>query len=87
MGDQQTKTAADVAQAYRDVFLYTPQGRMILLDLIRTSGLLTIAGLRDDNDLQHMSGSQDMVRRIMSIASVDEARLLQLATTGDIDDE
>ena len=83
---EQHKAAAEVAQAYRDVFLYTPQGRAILLDLIKVSGLLNIAGLRENSDLQHMVGSQDMVRRILSILAVDEEKLLQLAI-GESDDE
>ena len=72
------KAQAELAQAYKEIFLYTPQGKAILLDLIKASGILTISGKRDNADLQHMHGSQDMVRRILSILAIDEDKLLSL---------
>lgn len=68
-----------MAQAYKEIFLYSPQGKAILLDLIKVSGILTISGQRDSAELQHMHGSQDMVRRILSILAIDEDKLLKLA--------
>ena len=68
-----------MAQAYKEIFLYSPQGKAILLDLIKVSGILTITGQRDSAELQHMHGSQDMVRRILSILAIDEDKLLKLA--------
>ena len=68
-----------MAQAYKEIFLYSPQGKAILLDLIKVSGILTITGQRDSAELQHMHGSQDMVRRILSILAIDENKLLSLA--------
>lgn len=76
---QQHKAQAELAQAYKEIFLYTPQGKAILLDLIKVSGILTISGQRDSADLQHMHGSQDMVRRILSVLAIDEDKLLSLA--------
>ena len=76
---QQHKAQAELAQAYKEIFLYTPQGKAILLDLIKVSGILTISGQRDSADLQHMHGSQDMVRRSLSVLAIDEDKLLSLA--------
>lgn len=84
---QQHKAQAELAQAYKEIFLYTPQGKAILLDLIKVSGILTITGQRDSAELQHMHGSQDIVRRILSILAIDEDRLLSLAIGEDINAE
>ncbi len=76
-----------MAQAYKEIFLYTPQGKAILLDLIKVSGILTITGQRDSAELQHMHGSQDIVRRILSILAIDEDKLLSLSIGEDINAE
>jgi|TARA_Y100000310_G_scaffold146427_1_gene145748 hypothetical protein len=80
MVKDQAKVQAELMQAYRDVFLFTPQGQIILNDLMKASGLLSMTGLRPDNEVQHLEGSRDMVRRIISIISIDEEKLAQLAT-------
>ena len=82
---EQHKAQAELTQAYKEIFLYMPQGKMILLDLIKASGILTISGQRENSDLQHMHGSQDMVRRILSILAIDEEKLLSLTLGEDID--
>ena len=84
---EQHKAQAELAQAYKEIFLYTPQGKAILLDLIKASGLLTISGQRESRELQHLHGSQDMVRRILSILCIDEDKLLKLATGEDLHGE
>ena len=84
---EQHKAQADLAQAYKEIFLYTPQGKAILLDLIKVSGILTISGQRDSAELQHMHGSQDMVRMILSILAIDEDKLLSLTIGEDINAE
>ena len=84
---EQHKAQAELAQAYKEIFLYTPQGKAILLDLIKVSGILTITGQRDSAELQHMHGSQDMVRRILSILAIDEDKLLSLSIGEDINAE
>ena len=83
----QHKAQAEMAQAYKEIFLYTPQGKKILLDLIKVSGILNITGHRENNELQHMHGSQDMVRRILSILAIDEDKLLSLAIGEELDAE
>ncbi len=84
---EQHKAQAELAQAYKEIFLYSPQGKAILLDLIKASGLLTISGQRESRELQHLHGSQDMVRRILSILCIDEDKLLKLATGEDLHGE
>ncbi len=84
---EQHKAQAELAQAYKEIFLYTPQGKAILLDLIKVSGILTITGQRDSAELQHMHGSQDIVRRILSILAIDEDKLLSLSIGEDINAE
>ena len=85
MSKEQAKVQAEVMQAYRDIFLHTPQGRMILKDQLKASMLFVMTGNRDNNDLQHLEGSRDMVRRIINILALDEDQLLKLAT-GEPDD-
>jgi len=70
---------------YQTVF-GTPQGRAVLIDLVKTSQLFTVSGNRPDSELQHLEGSRDMVRRIVSLLSIDENKLLQLAMIGETDD-
>ena len=84
---EQHKAQAELAQAYKEIFLYSPQGKAILLDLIKVSGILTISGQRDSADLQHMHGSQDMVRRILSILAIDEDKLVSLSIGEEINVE
>ena len=84
---EQHKALAELAQAYKEIFLYTAQGKAFLLDLIKASGILTISGQRESSELQHMHGSQDMVRRILSILCIDEDKLLSLSIGEDINAE
>jgi|TARA_R110000823_G_C15932514_1_gene499626 glycerate kinase len=91
MSKEQSKVAGEIMQAYRDIFLYTPQGKVIFNDMIKASGLLLMSGYREDSELQHMEGAKDMIRRIISILSIDEEQLVAMATgtaieTGDDED-
>lgn len=83
MSQEQGKVQAEIMQAYRDVFLHTPQGEMILKDLMKVCGLLSITGIRPDGEIQHMEGARDMVRRILSILALDEDQLTMMAA-GDL---
>ena len=78
MTDEHIKAQKDSIQAYKDVF-NTPQGRVVLGDMIKASGLYSITGVRPDSELQHMEGSRDMVRRIIHMLSIDEDKLNQIA--------
>lgn len=68
-----------IVQAYQDIFLRTPQGQIVLKDLMKTSGLFVTAGLRENHELQHMNGTQDMVRRIIQVIGLSEEQVLAIA--------
>ncbi len=87
MAQEQAKVQAEIMQAYRDIFLHTPQGRLVLNDMLKASQLLAMTGIRRDNELQHLEGTRDMVRRIISILAIDEEQLLKLATGEEINAE
>jgi hypothetical protein len=76
---QQNKVQAEIMQAYRDVFLHTPQGQIIFKDMLKVSGLYQMSGIRDNAELQHMEGGRDMVRRIITILALDENQITKLA--------
>tara|TARA_R110000796_G_scaffold146426_3_gene263140 strand:+ start:1159 stop:1425 length:267 start_codon:yes stop_codon:yes gene_type:complete len=76
---QQNKVQAEIMQAYRDVFLHTPQGEIIFKDMLKVSGLYQMSGFRDNAELQHMEGGRDMVRRIITILALDENQITKLA--------
>jgi|GEM_PF-5638420 hypothetical protein len=72
MSKGQNKVQAEILQAYRDIFLQTPQGKIILKDMLKVSGLYSMTGVRENNELQHMEGGRDMVRRIITILALTE---------------
>lgn len=78
-GDQQV----DLVRAYQDVFMHNSQGRLILKDLMKTAGLFQITGVRENPDLQHLTGTQDMVRRIIQMLGVDDTAIMNFATSYD----
>lgn len=84
---QQNKVQAEIMQAYRDVFLHTPQGNIIFKDMLKVSGLYQITGHRDANEIIHMEGARDMIRRVITILALDEEQITQLAVGETIDAE
>ena len=84
---EQYKVQAEILQAYRDIFLHTPQGQIIFKDLMKVSGLYQTTGIRPDSELQHMEGGRDMVRRIIQILSLEEEQVTQIALGAFIDAE
>ena len=80
MADEQNKVQVEILNAYRDIFRHTPQGQIILNDLMKVSGLFITTGVRPDSELQHMEGARDMVRRIVQILSLTEDQMLGIAT-------
>jgi len=79
MSKEQHKVQAEIMQAYRDVFLHTPQGQVILKDMMKVCGLYAMTGVRPDAELQHMEGGRDMVRRIITILALDEEQITAIA--------
>ena len=49
MSKGQNKVQAEILQAYRDIFLQTPQGKIILKDMLKVSGLYSMTGVRENN--------------------------------------
>jgi len=85
MSKGQNKVQAEVVKAYRDIFLHTPQGKIVLKDLMKVAGLYVMTGFRKNHELQHMEGGRDMVRRIITILALTEEQVTML-TTGEITD-
>ena len=75
MAQEQNKVQSEILQAYRDIFLHTPQGQIILRDLMKVCGLYAMTGVRPDAELQHMEGGRAMVRRIITILALDEEQI------------
>ena len=85
MSKDQHKVQAEILKAYRDVFLHTPQGQVILNDMMKACGLYAMTGVRTDSELQHMEGGRDMVRRIITILALDEDQITKIAL-GEVSD-
>tara|TARA_R110000824_G_scaffold178037_4_gene357625 strand:- start:267 stop:530 length:264 start_codon:yes stop_codon:yes gene_type:complete len=85
MSLEQNKVQAEIMQAYREIFLHTPQGQIILKDLLKSSGLYAMTGVRSNEELQHMEGARDMVRRVITILALDEEQITQMII-GDVTD-
>jgi heme/copper-type cytochrome/quinol oxidase subunit 1 len=83
MSPKETDQQVDLVRAYQDVFMHNPQGRLILKDLMKTAGLFQITGVRENADLQHLTGTQDMVRRIIQMLGVDDTAIMNFATSYD----
>ena len=72
-------TQAQLVQSYRHLFLVVPEGRAVLLDMMKAGGLFRVTGVIPDSELQHLEGARDMVRRILGILSLDEQQIMKLA--------
>jgi flagellar biosynthesis/type III secretory pathway chaperone len=77
--DQLANNQKELLQAYKNIFLYSPDGQIILRDLMKTSGLFRSTGMVPNEELQHITGTQDMVRRIFNILSLDDEQILNIA--------
>tara|TARA_R100001530_G_scaffold95823_2_gene66673 strand:- start:1212 stop:1496 length:285 start_codon:yes stop_codon:yes gene_type:complete len=85
--EAQAKLQQHILQCYRNVFLHTPDGKVVFKDMMKTSGIFSIIGNTDNSELQHRTGAQDMVRRIIGILSLDEERILNMVLETDEGDE
>ena len=75
----QSEQQHQLAQAYKSIFIYSPEGQMIFADMLKASDLFTITGVRPNEELQHMEGARDMVRRIVQILGLSEEQLMAIA--------
>ena len=72
--------------ANRNIFLHLPEGQLVLRDMMKASGLFQITGVRTPEEVQHLEGSRDMVRRIVSFLGLDDEQVMKIGI-GVIDDE
>jgi len=63
-----------IAGAYRQAFA-TPEGRIVLKDMIRVVGLYRESGARDPGLLQYQEGARDVVRRLLKLTKLSEDEL------------
>ena len=85
----QAEQQKKVLSAYKNIFIHSPDGQIVLRDMMKTSGMFEVTGIRDNAELQHRTGTQDMVRRIFSILSLSDEQIYSIATvinTGENDD-
>lgn len=76
----------ELIDAYRNIFLHLPAGQLVLRDMMKASGLFQITGVRTPEEVQHLEGSRDMVRRIVSFLGLDDEQVMKIGI-GVIDDE
>ena len=55
MSREQHKVQAEIMQAYREIFLHTPQGQTIFKDMLKSSGLYSINGVRPSEDEEQIN--------------------------------
>jgi len=75
----------ELVDAYRHVFTRVPEGQVVLRDMMKASGLFQITGVRTPEEVQHLEGTRDMVRRIISFLGLDDEQVMKIGI-GVIDD-
>ena len=71
-------TQRQLVEAYRTIFMNTPDGQLILRDMMKASGLFSVTGVRSPEEVQHLEGSRDMVRRIISFLGLDDEQVMKI---------
>ena len=71
-------TQRQLVEAYRTIFMNTPDGQLILCDMMKASGLFSVTGVRSAEEVQHLEGSRDMVRRIISFLGLDDEQVMKI---------
>ena len=67
-----------IIEAYRHVFMTVPEGQIVLRDMMTASGLFTVTGVRNPEEVQHLEGTRDMVRRIISFLGLDDEQVMKI---------
>ena len=75
----------ELVEAYRHVFTVVPEGQIVLRDMMKASGLFQVTGVRAPEEVQHLEGPRDMVRRIISFLGLDDEQVMKIGI-GVIDD-
>ena len=79
-------TQKELVGAYRNVFRHTAEGQIVLRDMMKASGLFQVTGVRSADEVQHLEGSRDMVRRVISFLGLDDEQIMKIGI-GVIEDE
>ncbi len=79
-------TQRQLVEAYRNVFLHSPEGQTILKDMMKASGLFQVTGIRSNEELQHLEGARDIVRRIIGFLGLSDEQIFKIAI-GEVIDE
>ena len=79
-------TQRQLIEAYRNVFLHSPEGQTILLDMMKASGLFQVTGIRPNDELHHLEGSRDIVRRVIGFLGLSDDQIFKIGI-GEIIDE
>ena len=67
-----------IAQAYRNTFT-SPEGRIVMKDLLRTARIFAPTGVMDDAALRQLEGERNAIKRIIAMSRLTEAQLLNMA--------
>ena len=71
-------TQKELVEAYRHVFMNVPEGQIVLRDMMKSSGLFQITGVRSQDEIQHLEETREMVRRIISLIGMDDKQVMHL---------
>ena len=71
-------TQKQLVEAYRHIFMNVPEGQLVLRDMMKASGLFQVTGVRTPEEVQHLEGTRDMVRRIISFLGLDDEQVMKI---------
>ena len=71
-------TQKQLVEAYRHIFMNVPEGQLVLRDMMKASGLFQVTGVRVPEEVQHLEGTRDMVRRIISFLGLDDEQVMKI---------
>jgi len=71
-------TQKQLVESYRHIFMNVPEGQVVLRDMMKASGLFQVTGVRAPEEVQHLEGTRDMVRRIISFLGLDDEQVMKI---------
>ena len=71
-------TQKQLDESYRHIFMNVPEGQVVLRDMMKASGLFHVTGVRAPEEVQHLEGTRDMVRRIISFLGLDDEQVMKI---------
>lgn len=75
-----------VARAYRE-FFRTPQGEIVLKDLMRTARMFNDTGVLSADELRQVEGARNLVRRVLYLARASEADIERMISQPVVNNE